>query len=71
MFVTLSGAEESFVTLKVYDILGSEIATLVNENQKPGNYEVVWNASDLPSGVYFYELSYGAFIETKKLTLIK
>ena len=71
MFVTLSGAEESFVTLKVYDILGREVAFLVNENQKPGNYKVVWNASDLPSGVYFYELSYGAFIETKKLTLIK
>ena len=47
---------ENLVSLKVYDILGREVATLVNENQKPGNYEIEWNAANLPSGVYFYQI---------------
>jgi hypothetical protein len=59
------------VTLKVYDILGSEVATLVNEEKSPGNYEVKFNGSNLPSGVYIYHLKSGNFIETKKLMLIK
>jgi hypothetical protein len=45
-----------FVSLKVYDILGREVATLVNENKRPGNYTVVFDASALPSGVYYYRL---------------
>jgi flagellar hook assembly protein FlgD len=61
----------SRVNLKVYDILGREVATLVNENQKAGNYEVEWNASKLPSGVYFYSLNAGEFTSTKKLILLK
>jgi hypothetical protein len=61
----------SRVNLKVYDILGREVATLVNENQKAGNYEVEWNASKLPSGVYFYQLSVGNYIETKKMVLLR
>jgi len=59
------------VTLKVYDILGNEIATLVNEYKPVGRYEVEFNASALPSGVYFYQLKAGEFISTKKMILLK
>ncbi len=59
------------VTLKVYDILGKEVATLVNEQQPAGEYEVVFNAENLPSGTYFYKLESGTFSETKKLLLLK
>jgi phosphodiesterase/alkaline phosphatase D-like protein len=57
--------------LIVYDILGREVATLVNEKQKPGYYEVDWNASELTSGIYFYRLKVGNFLETKKMILLK
>ena len=64
-----------FVTLKVYDILGREVAVLVNEQLKPGSYEVEWSAtggaSNYPSGVYFYKLTAGDFSDTKKMVLIK
>jgi hypothetical protein len=60
-----------FVTLKVYDVLGSEVITLVNEEKPIGNYEVKWNAGNLPSGTYFYRLQAGDFIETKKMVLMK
>jgi len=64
------------VTLKVFDILGREVATLVDEQKAPGNYEVKFNvktlhATSLPSGVYFYTLQCGNFRETKKLLLAK
>lgn len=59
------------VTLKVYDILGNEVATLVNERKTPGSYEVKFNASHLSSGVYFYTLKAGAFMQTRKLLLLK
>ncbi|MEN8193370.1 MAG: T9SS type A sorting domain-containing protein, partial [Bacteroidota bacterium] len=59
------------VTLKIYDILGREVATLVNEQQKPGYYEVTWNAYNQTSGVYFYKMKAGNFIETKKMILIR
>ena len=59
------------VTLKVYDILGREVATLVNEKKKPGNYEVTWDASNQPSGVYFYQLKTNDFVETKKMILMR
>jgi len=59
------------VILKVYDILGNEIATLVNEQKAPGNYEVQWNASGFASGVYFCRLQSEAFISVKKLLLMK
>jgi len=59
------------VTLKVYDVLGTEITILVNEEKPAGSYEVEYNASNLPSGVYFYQLNAGSFIETKKMILIK
>jgi hypothetical protein len=63
--------ELSFVTLKVYDVLGNEITTLINEEKPIGNYEVEFNASSLPSGIYFYQLQAGSFIETKKMVLLK
>ena len=60
-----------FVTLKVYDILGREVAILLNENKPIGNYEVEFNAKNIPSGVYFYTLSAGAFKETRKMVFLK
>jgi hypothetical protein len=61
----------SEVTLKVYDILGKEIATLVDEYKQLGTHEVEFNATALPSGVYFYQLKAGSFIQTKKMLLLK
>jgi hypothetical protein len=57
--------------IKVYDILGNEIALLMDEEKSVGNYEINWSASELPSGVYFYQLKAGSFIETKKMLLLK
>ncbi len=59
------------VQLKVYDILGNEIAALVNEYQQPGTYEVEFDGSKLSSGIYFYRLQAGGFLSTKKLILLK
>jgi hypothetical protein len=62
----------SHVLLSVYDVLGRKVATLVDEVKEAGRYEVLWNPSqDLPSGVYFYVLQAGSFIDTKKLVLLK
>jgi photosystem II stability/assembly factor-like uncharacterized protein len=61
----------SLVSMKVYDILGNDIATLVNENKPAGTYELTWNASNLPSGIYFYRIQAGSFIDTKKMILLK
>jgi glucose/arabinose dehydrogenase len=61
----------SHVTLKVFDILGREVATLVNEHKQPGRYEVAWEPQGLSSGVYFYRLSSGASIATKKMLLAR
>lgn len=60
-------AKSSFVTLKVYDILGSELATLINETKPAGNYQVNFKADGLSSGVYFYKLTAGSFSEIKKM----
>ncbi|GBD87649.1 LVIVD repeat protein [bacterium BMS3Abin03] len=60
-----------FVQLNVYDVLGNEVATLVNEYKPAGEYEVEFNAENLPSGIYFYQLRAGSFIQTKKMILIK
>ena len=60
-----------FVQIKVYDILGREVATLVNEEKKAGNYEVDFNANKLSSGTYFYQLKAGNIISTKKMLLAK
>ncbi len=58
-------------SLRVYDILGEEVATLVNEKQTPGDYAVQFDAGDLPSGVYFYTLRVGGFVSAKKMLLLK
>ncbi len=63
--------ELSFVTLKVYNNIGEEIKTLVNELQPVGIYSVEFNAKDLPSGVYFYTITAGKFRETKKMIILK
>ncbi|MCU0407041.1 MAG: YCF48-related protein [Ignavibacteriaceae bacterium] len=64
-------SSRQFVKLTVYDLLGREIETLVNEEKTAGTYEVTWYAGGLPSGVYFYQLRAGEFIETKKMLLLK
>ena len=58
-------------TLKIYDILGREVATLVNEMQKSGNYQVIFDASNLASGIYFYKLINGNFVGNKKMILLQ
>jgi hypothetical protein len=60
-----------FVTLKVYDMLGKEVATLVNERKPAGVYEVTLDAAHLSSGVYFYTLKAGSLVETKRMALVK
>lgn len=64
-------ANSQRVTLVIYDILGREVATPVNEALSPGKYSVSWNAENIPSGVYFYTLSNGLFSSTKKMILLK
>jgi photosystem II stability/assembly factor-like uncharacterized protein len=59
------------VVLKIYDVLGREISTLVNEEKSPGNYQVEFNANGLSSGIYFYQLSAGNFISAKKMVVLK
>jgi hypothetical protein len=68
----LSGGERGgLVTLKIYDVLGNEVATLVNESKSPGNYSVNFNAADLPSGIYIYSLRVNGQIQNCKMILLK
>jgi len=64
-------SETSNTMLIVYDILGREVATLVNQQMQPGNHEVSFNADNFSSGMYFYKLTTGNFVQTKKMLLIK
>ncbi len=64
-------SQELNVTLKVYDILGNEVVTLVNENQKPGTYKINFNASNLASGMYIYKIQAGNFNQVRKMMLLK
>lgn len=64
-------ASNTFINLKIYDVLGNEVATLVNENKPAGNYVVEFNANDLSSGVYFYKLNVGNKESTKKMILLR
>lgn len=68
-----NGTRQQFVTLKVYDVLGNEIVTLVNEEKEPGIYNVEFRTDnrELPSGVYFYRIEAGSFRETKKMVLMR
>jgi hypothetical protein len=68
--------QSQLVSLKVFDVLGNEIATLVNEEKQAGNYEVEFNSHsgtvrNLPSGIYFYTLTSGTFTQTKKMILLR
>ncbi|WP_041294086.1 T9SS type A sorting domain-containing protein [Ignavibacterium album] len=69
--IDFSIKENSNVTLKIYDMLGKEVALLVNERKEPGKYSVTFNASELPSGIYVYRLDANDFTATKKLMLVK
>jgi len=62
---------KQFVSIKIYDLLGREIATLINEEKPAGNYEIKFDGSELSSGTYFYKLIAGSFVETKKMILLK
>ena len=63
--------KRSQVSLKVFDLLGREVATIVSEEMSAGSYSRTWNAVNMPSGVYFYRLQSGSFNETKKLVLLR
>ncbi len=63
--------QQSNVKIAVYDIMGRELATLVNETKDVGSYQTVWNANKIASGVYFYRISAGAYTSVKKLVLLK
>ena len=79
--INFSIPSSSFVTLMIYDVLGNEVATLVNEEKPKGSFEVKFSTSggsssgsevfNLPSGIYFYRLQAGSFVETKKMILLK
>ncbi|NMB81045.1 MAG: T9SS type A sorting domain-containing protein [Ignavibacteria bacterium] len=69
--ISFSVPNSQFVMLKVYDILGREISTLVNEEKQPGNYEVKFDGNNLASGIYYYQIRAGQFVDTKKLVLLK
>ena len=64
-------ASTTNVILKIYDILGREVATLVNQQQKPGNYEVTFDARNLTSGVYIYRIQAGGFVKSREMMLLK
>ena len=63
--------ELSFVTLKIYDVVGNEIATLINKEMQAGNHEIEFDAYGLPSGIYFYKLKAGSFVKTRKMVLLR
>ncbi|MDX1702327.1 MAG: T9SS type A sorting domain-containing protein, partial [Melioribacteraceae bacterium] len=70
--VPLSISEQNIdVKLIVYDVLGKEVVTIVDETQSAGNYEVSFNASEYPSGLYFYTINSGSFQQTRKMLLVK
>jgi hypothetical protein len=64
-------SKTSPTSLKIYDLLGKEVATLLHATMNPGQYTVQWDGSNVPGGVYFYQLRAGQFVQTKKLILLK
>jgi hypothetical protein len=69
--IKFSISEPNFIQIKVFDVLGKEIKTIVNDFKKTGSYEIDFDASNLPSGVYFYRIITGKFSETKKMLLLR
>ncbi len=69
--ITFCVPERTFTSLKVFDVIGREVASIVSEELAAGNYTRQWNASDMPSGVYFYRLIAGSFNQTRKFILLK
>ena len=63
--------ERGSVTLKIYDILGNEVTTIINKELEAGYYKYDWDASELASGVYLYRIRAGKYVETKKMLLLK
>lgn len=63
--------ENTFVTLKVFDLLGKEVATIINSDLKAGSYDMKWEASGLASGIYYFRLSAGDFSDTKRMVIVK
>ena len=69
--IRYSISQENFVSIKVYNLLGEEVAALVNDYKIPGSYNIIFNAASLSSGVYFYKISAGEFSKNKKMILVK
>jgi len=69
--IEFSIPKTEFVTLKIYNLLGQEVAPLVSDKLNTGNYTYPWNASAFASGVYYYKIEAGGFIQTRKLILMK
>lgn len=69
--IQYSLATDEFVDLRVYDLLGNEVATLINTAQAAGSYSIIFDAADLPSGIYIYKITAGKYSDTKKLLLVK
>ena len=69
--ITFTLPSRSYALLKIYDVIGREIATLVNSVKEAGTYTTTWNAQDCPSGVYFYRLTVGSYTMTRKLLLLR
>jgi hypothetical protein len=69
--ISFSIPKRSFVSIKVYDLIGREVAIIVSQELSAGTYTRQWNANNMPSGVYFYRLQAGSFTETKKLVLLR
>ena len=69
--IQYSVSSNQFVSLRVYDINGREVATLVNQQKPAGIHRVVFEAKDLPSGVYFYKLTAGEFVQVRKMALVR
>jgi hypothetical protein len=69
--ISFSLADKQYVKLKIYDLTGSEIKTLISGEYEPGIYKIEFNGSDLSSGVYFYRITAGNFSESKKLQVLK
>jgi len=64
-------SEQSHVTITIYDLLGRQIKTLVNQIQDAGYRSILWDATNIPSGMYFYQIKAGEFVQTKKMILLK